>query len=41
MLHAGVNESTAALTLVTLLPVMLFCFLAQICFAGTGRLRVE
>jgi iron(III) transport system permease protein len=41
MLHAGVNESTAALTLVTLLPVMLFCFLAQICFAGIGRLRVE
>ena len=41
MLHAGVNESTAALTLVTLLPVFLFGFLAQICFAGTRRLRVE
>ena len=41
MLHAGVNESTAALTLVTLLPVFLFGFLAQICFAGNRRLRVE
>ena len=41
MLHAGVNESTAALTLVTLLPVILFGVLAQICFAGNRRLRVE
>ncbi len=41
MLHAGVNESTAALTLVTLLPVILFCFFAQICFAPERRLRVE
>ncbi|QEG23665.1 ABC transporter permease family protein [Mariniblastus fucicola] len=41
MLHAGVNESTAALTLVTLLPVILFGVFAQICFAGTRRIRVE
>ena len=33
MLHAGVNESTAALTLVTFLPVVLLGVLAQISFA--------
>ena len=37
MLHAGVNESTAALTIVTLMPVILFATLAQICFAANRR----
>jgi iron(III) transport system permease protein len=41
MLHAGVNESTAALTLVTLLPVILFGVLAQVCFAGKRRMRLQ
>lgn len=41
MLHAGVNESTAALTLVTLLPVIVFGVLAQMCFTRKRRLRVE
>jgi iron(III) transport system permease protein len=37
MLHAGVNESTAALSIVTLMPVILFATLAQICFAANRR----
>ncbi len=37
MLHAGVNESTAALTLVTLLPVVVLGALSQICFAASSR----
>lgn len=41
MLHAGVNESTAALTLVTLLPVLALAVLAQICFAANRRMRLE
>jgi len=41
MLHAGVNESTAALTIVTLLPVLVLAILAQICFAADRRNRLE
>ena len=41
MLHAGVNESTAALTLVTLVPVLLLSLLAQICFAANRRIRLR
>jgi len=37
MLHAGVNESTAALTIVTLIPVILFATFAQICFAANRQ----
>ena len=41
MLHAGVNESTAALTLVTLVPVLVLSLLAQICFAANRRIRLR
>ena len=41
MLHAGVNESTAALTIVTLIPVILFATLAQICFAVNRRMSIK
>ena len=41
MLHAGVNESTAALTLVTLAPVLMLAFLAQICFASNRQKQLR
>ena len=41
MLHAGVNESTAALTIVTLLPATFVALIAQFCFASDNGLRLR